>query len=150
MSMSTSLSDDAEPNAYDQPGIEKSDLSRLYIDAFRFGEVLAGENGESPTKFADLVGGDFESQDMAATERFAKLSVNSWLTAGGLAGGAIMEEPETVQEIEEPLVTAEETTESPPHLARTESASQLSDEDIVKVLIDEFGRWPRQRTMLSG
>lgn len=142
--MSMSSPDGADVDSDDQQRIEpnsleKSDLSRLYIDAFRFGEVLTGENGDSPTKFADLVGGDYETQDMAATERFAKLSVNAWLSDGGLAGGNILDDPESIIPEEEELPATPAEPEIPPPLNRTESVSKLSDEAIVKLLVDEFG-----------
>ena len=164
--------------------MDKSGISRIFIDAVRFGRVLedaadhaAGtlkpaaspkleetsvdDDARSVRCFADLVGKDLGRPDLLATERLAKISVNQWLSGDdGLDG--ISAEPEeaeaeetegdvteeTEEDVKAKHVLEEEQAGHPiahdvrpdrPLPARAESVTNLSSEEIVKLLIDEFG-----------
>lgn len=171
--------------ARDKPG-----LSRIFFDAFKFGQVLAEDNAAdavapnssapqpshelaadddavSIRRFAELVGRDLEGPELAASERLVKLSVNSWATGSGELGGTFTDEPEPIQDRDArdaaaasqlPDDTRQARTDAQHAPASTEcegsgthfnvdttklppvqSHSNLSPEEIVKLLVDEFG-----------
>ena len=155
---------DLEPTLLDANGI-----SRIFIDAVQYGEVISeqtkgkkvdedgvGEGGErlrkesdadSVRRLAELIGRDLSTPELAASERFAKFSVldqedafNSVDTSEVEEGDSESGESETAseKESERPSEDTESKTD------RTDvsvpiSASNLSPEQIVELLIDEFG-----------
>ena len=159
-----------KPSFFDRTG-----LSAILMDAVRFSEVLANdsadkekkrlssnsdvasessdetaieEDAESVRRFADLVGRDLDKANLPETERFAKITANSWLSESDGLDGRPSAEPEAYElETESPPVESTELlTESPreekeQQIERptVQSATSLAPEEIVKLLVDEFG-----------
>ena len=194
MSESSSELKDEDPLDPDSdPARDKSGLSRIFLDAVRFGEVLAEDEGsgvETPVvatdsaqllspriftdddddavsvrRFAELVGRDLGGPELAASERFAKLSVNTWAT--GEFGGIVTAEPEPIGEVDSAAASTPavevQSDEQPTPATRTDdvqtagklggtgptidfsklppvqSYTNLPPEEIVKLLVEDFG-----------
>lgn len=165
---------ETEPGA--QPAaLPDTGLTRIYLDACKYGEVLEeGDNAppdgveelvppqrkgddedddaQSIRRFANLVGRDLSQPDLAASNRIAKINVNNWLKAGDGLENVISKEPDVMDEAKnkepEPVADDEKLevstpvqteTHHRPFPTRGHSVSKLSSEQIVKLLIEEFG-----------
>lgn len=139
------------------------DMTRIFLDAALFREALHvdsdteiesedGGKADSPTSrgeekkhpdpvggFVDLVGRDLPEQELVATERLAKMAVS-----GRKLGSDILSLPSKVGEpVEEELseeLSEEPIPESQPEAAAPqETLSHLSQDEIVSLLVKEFG-----------
>jgi sterol 3beta-glucosyltransferase len=187
---SSELKDEGPLDPDSDPTRDKSGLSRIFLDAVRFGEVLAGDkcgdiatpsaeytstleaqahkpsdkddDATSVRRFAELIGRDLGKPDLAASERLAKLSVNTWARGSGEFGGVLTTEPEPIEGIADAGDVAAKARASnaqlstPAHdqnvdigglnlsidiskLPPVKSYTNLTPGEIVKLLVDDFG-----------
>ncbi|KAI5117363.1 hypothetical protein M0805_002477 [Coniferiporia weirii] len=168
---------DADADVDENPSLlDKNGISRIFYDAVCYSEAISEENdGEGPSgehaaqahdtgsdsdtesnsdavsvrRFANLVGRDLSHPNLAASERFAKITVNSFPKDGGVLYSPetdvpeldgktpVAEEPRREEGPTGPLDTGKDEAPLPP--TRSSSISQLAPEEIVKLLADEFG-----------
>ena len=116
-SSSTELKDEGPPDPDTGSARDRGGISRIFFDAVQFGAVLAEDDDTasgssvpstpssntqkeddvvSVRRFAELVGRDLSKPDLAASERLAKLSVNTWATGSSEFGGIVTNEPESI------------------------------------------------------
>lgn len=166
---------DPETDSGAQPAaLQDTGLTRIYLDACKYGEVLEegddappdgaeelvppqrkgdeDDDAQSIRRFANLVGRDLSQPDLAASNRIAKINANNWLKTGDGLGNVVSAEPDLMDAAKnkepEPLADDEKREDSTPvqteahhrpFPSRGESISKLSPEQIVKLLIEEFG-----------
>ncbi|THH03783.1 hypothetical protein EW145_g6012 [Phellinidium pouzarii] len=155
--------------------LDKNGISRIFIDAVRYSEAIAsddrseessehstawtrssrtsdaGSNVDPVRRFADLVGRDLSHPDLAASERFAKITVNSSLNEDTVLGSPEKHEQLELDEAELPPakvvertgrlaeLRSDEAEAARPLSARSSSVSQLTSDEIVRLLVEEFG-----------